>query len=400
MDEQLNTVLLNDAEKTNEQLIDELSDLRLQIERLKSSETDLKQSEKTLKGTLAKYQKRENEITALFQCANLILLKGDFIYTVRTIFESCKNITGATAGYVALLSEEKTENEILFLDSGGLPGTVNPDIPMPVKGLHAEAYHNCNAVYHNDFAESECMKNMAEGHVNFNNVLFAPLVIDGTVSGLIGLANKPEDFNGDDALIAEAFAELAAIALYNNLTVEALKESETRFRSLIQIAPVLIIHLTPDHKIIEFNKKAEDFYGVKREDVLGKDYLKLFLPEEIWNDVALDIKKVLSGEPTRGFENYVITHYGEKRITTWDVDRRLDTNGNPIGIIAIGQDITERKHSEDELRNAQSKIIHQEKMASIGQLAAGVAHEINNPMGFISSNLGTLGKYVPDKRIP
>ncbi|MBV5349969.1 GHKL domain-containing protein, partial [bacterium] len=48
----------------------------------------------------------------------------------------------------------------------------------------------------------------------------------------------------------------------------------------------------------------------------------------------------------------------------------------------------------DELNSAQSQIYQQEKMASIGQLAAGVAHEINNPMGFITSNLGSLDKYV------
>lgn len=47
-----------------------------------------------------------------------------------------------------------------------------------------------------------------------------------------------------------------------------------------------------------------------------------------------------------------------------------------------------------ELKATQAKILQQEKMASIGQLAAGVAHEINNPIGFISSNLGTLDKYV------
>jgi len=48
----------------------------------------------------------------------------------------------------------------------------------------------------------------------------------------------------------------------------------------------------------------------------------------------------------------------------------------------------------DELKTAQSTILQQEKMASVGQLAAGVAHEINNPMGFISSNLGSLSKYL------
>jgi two-component system, NtrC family, sensor kinase len=48
----------------------------------------------------------------------------------------------------------------------------------------------------------------------------------------------------------------------------------------------------------------------------------------------------------------------------------------------------------EELKTSQLKILQQEKMASIGQLAAGVAHELNNPMSFISSNLGTLDKYI------
>ena len=79
-----------------------------------------------------------------------------------------------------------------------------------------------------------------------------------------------------------------------------------------------------------------------------------------------------------------------------------DSSGNEVsGAVITLHDTTVLKQFTSELEKAysdlkatQAKVVQQEKMASIGQLAAGVAHEINNPMGFISSNLGTLGKYI------
>ncbi|BCK87878.1 bacteriohemerythrin [Sideroxyarcus emersonii] len=55
---------------------------------------------------------------------------------------------------------------------------------------------------------------------------------------------------------------------------------------------------------------------------------------------------------------------------------------------------TELKQLNEKLESAQTQLLQSEKMASIGQLAAGVAHEINNPVGFVNSNLGTLAKYI------
>ena len=67
----------------------------------------------------------------------------------------------------------------------------------------------------------------------------------------------------------------------------------------------------------------------------------------------------------------------------------LDENGQRVGAVAIFQDLTA-------IKQLQNQVLQAEKMASIGQLAAGVAHEINNPMGFIHANLCQMGEYLED----
>jgi PAS domain S-box-containing protein len=132
-------------------------------------------------------------------------------------------------------------------------------------------------------------------------------------------------------------------------------ESEERFRSLVQTAASVILCLSPDHRVIEINPEAERFYGCKREEVLGKNYLDLFVPEKEQDAIADDIKKVLSGEPTKGFENKVFAFDGSERALIWNISRMLDSKGEPIGIIAVGQDITERKRMEEALRISEEK---------------------------------------------
>jgi len=72
----------------------------------------------------------------------------------------------------------------------------------------------------------------------------------------------------------------------------------------------------------------------------------------------------------------------------------FDPSGTPIRMSGACIDITARKKDEIQIRELYAQLLQNEKMASIGQLSAGIAHEINNPMGFINSNLGTLEKYV------
>ncbi len=164
---------------------------------------------------LKESKQRMLETSALLDCSQTILIHREFEQTARSIFDSAKDLIGATAGYVALLSEDGMENEVLFLDDGGLSCTVDPNLPMLIRGFREKAYQACKVVFENSFSNSKWMEFMPNGHVTLDNVLFAPLKIEGKARGLIGLANKPGGFTENDARMATAFSEFAAIALRN-----------------------------------------------------------------------------------------------------------------------------------------------------------------------------------------
>lgn len=96
--------------------------------------------------------------------------------------------------------------------------------------------------------------------------------------------------------------------------------------------------------------------------------------------------------------NGMTTEFERERQARLDAERRLETTRSEL--LDANRDLTaaneELAHALAELKNAQSKLVQSEKLACIGQLAAGVAHEVNNPVGYVSSNLNTLGEYVAD----
>ncbi|MHC5055235.1 MAG: PAS domain S-box protein [Planctomycetota bacterium] len=136
---------------------------------------------------------------------------------------------------------------------------------------------------------------------------------------------------------------------------DALRESEGRLRSLIQSAPTVVLFLSPEGRVLELNAEAERLYGRSRDEALGMDYLDAFLPEESREGVSRDMREVLEGKLTLGFENEVIAADGTRRLLSWNAGRVLDARGHPAGVVAVGLDTTDRKRAEDALRESEEK---------------------------------------------
>lgn len=201
----------------------------IRVEGLVTDITERKQAEEALQQALAQTRQHAKDITALLEGVQTVLTSHQFIDAAQKIFSACAQAIGATAGYVALLSANGEENEVLFLEAGGRPCTVDPKLPMPIRGLRAKAYTSLQTVYENAFPASPWMAYMPDGHMTLDNVLFAPLILDQQAVGVIGIANKPGGFTEHDARLASAFGEYAAIALRNARMLDALEASKQQY---------------------------------------------------------------------------------------------------------------------------------------------------------------------------
>ncbi len=175
---------------------------------------------------------RNKEIELLLNGSRLVLESNDFLTTAQQIFDYCTLLTGAKAGYVALLNENGQENDVVYLEPGGMPCSVDPALPMPIRGLREVVYKTGMTSYENNYSNSPHVKYMPKGHMPLKNVMFAPLKNKGKTIGLLGLGEKETDFTDYDAKIVTSFTELISVALKNSNNIDALKNKE---KQLIQL---------------------------------------------------------------------------------------------------------------------------------------------------------------------
>ncbi|MCX7192477.1 MAG: CHASE domain-containing protein, partial [Proteobacteria bacterium] len=196
-----------------------------------------------------------------------------------------------------------------------------------------------------------------------------------------------------------------ALHLAQDMTVK-LRESEARLALTLNSAELGAWDWNIKTGRIVFNERWAQMrgYGCQEVELDGQFLAAGIFPE----DIPLLQKKL-----AEHFKNNSVIFDAEYRVCTksgawiWLFGRgtviERDEKGEPLRMVGIEMDISDRKKTEAELHAAATELqeahrylLQSEKMASIGQLAAGVAHEINNPIGYVYSNLGALEKYVQE----
>lgn len=172
--------------------------------------------------------------------------------------------------------------------------------------------------------------------------------------------------------------------------------NEHIYRTIFENSAVAIMVADNQGRIISWNKFSENLLGMNSEEMELLPVEKLY-PAEEWQRIRLDNAR------QKGMEHHLETKMTKKGGGVIDIDISLtvmkELDGSISGSVAVIQDITERKKAEnelkrsnDELRSTQLQLIQAEKLESVGRLAAGVAHEVKNPLATIKMGVDFLAK--------
>ncbi len=167
--------------------------------------------------------------------------------------------------------------------------------------------------------------------------------------------------------------------------VTARKQSEERLRALFRAIPDLLFRIRVDGTFIDWNDGSTEPSALPPEAFLGRKIQNLPLPRFFVEMTLSHVQRVIREGSLAVFE-YELEKPG-KGVQRYEA--RIVRSG-PDEAVCMARNITERTLIEER----QAQLIQAEKLASLGQLAAGIAHEINNPVGYVSSNLRTLSEDV------
>ncbi len=184
------------------------------------------------------------------------------------------------------------------------------------------------------------------------------------------------------AELKEANEALQSELIDRKRTEKMLRKERDFTQSLIDTAQVIILVLDVKGRILSFNSYMEKLSGYRLEEVKGKDWFTAFLPEQDFDHIRALFRKAVSDIQTRGNINPIIAKDGREIFTEWYDKTLKDTDGNIIGILCIGQDITDRKKAEEALQKSTQRLLKAQEVAR---------------MGFLDWNLKTNEMYWSDE---
>lgn len=182
-------------------------------------------------------------------------------------------------------------------------------------------------------------------------------------------------------LVSEAFNELLG---QFRTTIEDLHSQQAQLRTLLDTLPDLVWLKDSAGVYLACNRKFERFFGASEAQIRGRTDFDFVEPSQAASFRAHDLKAVEAGKPSRNEEEIVFADDGHREHIETIKTPIYGGDGSLIGVLGIGRDITERIQAEWEREKLLVQLKQSQKIESLGTLASGLSHEMNNVLAVIS----------------
>ena len=237
------------------------------------------------------------------------------------------------------------------------------------------------------------------------SILCLPLIRQGALVGLLYLENALAShiFTPDRTRLLELLAGQAAISLENTRLYGDLREREAKIRRLVDANIIGILTIDLDGQIIEANDAFLRMVGYQREDLVSGRMRWTDSPSEWREGDQQRIETVRTTGTLQAFEKEYFRKDGSRVPALVGVARIEETSNQAIAFVV---DLTERKQAESKAREseqryleAQNELAHANRIATMGELTASIAHEVNQPIAASITNAETAIRWL-DRQPP
>jgi len=220
--------------------------------------------------------------------------------------------------------------------------------------------------------------------LKIQSVVCVPIVHEGVSLGVLAVDKQKtqREFRESDINLLMAVAAQTALSIAHARAFQKLQESEKKHRTLVETVRDIVYTVDLEGRFSYISPMVEVVTGYNDKELLGRKFSEI-VAHSYRQKV---MQRFMDGIETGGTSTYeieILTKYNVTVPVEVNVTSLTDSKGQSIGRIGVARDITRRKQQESERQELEVKALTQDKLASLGEIATGIAHEINQPLSYI-----------------